>query len=376
VHRDGNPDIGGRAHNFARERGRRHTDDRHGAVVDDNGLADNRLILMEASRPVAMTDGHDGCTAGRLILAAIKHTPAPRGNPEHAEIVARDKPTVRVFQLGGAARLVAPGARALGGDAIDQHVQTTDVPRREHARKWPAVIADVPVQRIRQKLRVQRPVPKIRDERRIANGDELLGMRHREGAHDDGVNETEDCGIGADADREHARNNGRETGVAAKRPQRVDQVLPQLADEIGPRHGLHALLIERHAILPYRVDIPELPLRFCACSVGCHSARDQSLDAHFEMEREFVVHVSRDVGAFERQPEGAAHVAPQPATRDERRTKALLRPGAGRRRPAPCRWLARSAPTSPSHREVAGGRRDSVHSILPAGCSPSTPTRR
>jgi hypothetical protein len=57
VDRDGQPDVCRRAHHLAREELRRYADDREPRVVDDDRLADDPGILIEALRPVAVADG-------------------------------------------------------------------------------------------------------------------------------------------------------------------------------------------------------------------------------------------------------------------------------------------------------------------------------
>ena len=75
-----------------------------------NRTPDHRRIIVEAARPIAVTDRDDRRAAWCLIFAAVEHASSDGTNAEHREVVARDESAARVFEF--AVR------------AVDTHIET------------------------------------------------------------------------------------------------------------------------------------------------------------------------------------------------------------------------------------------------------------
>jgi len=61
----------------------------------------------------------------------------------------------------------------------------------------------------------------------LVNCHELLRGGHRQRADDEGVEQAEDGGVGADSERQGQNGGGRESGVLAQHAQRVSEVLEE-----------------------------------------------------------------------------------------------------------------------------------------------------
>jgi hypothetical protein len=57
--------------------------------------------------------------------------------------------------------------------------------------------------------------------------DESFGLRHRPRAKEDGIDDADQCGVPADAQRQDDDRNQRKAGFLEKRPYCVSQVLQQ-----------------------------------------------------------------------------------------------------------------------------------------------------
>ena len=128
-----------------------------------------------------MADDDDGRGADRVFFFDAEEPAARRAHAEHGEVVPRDKPPARMFGFLAAHR------------AVDGDVEAPGAP----------------------------------------DGDELLGMRQVELPKEHRVDQREDGGVRADAERERADDDSGEAGVPAQRAQGVAQVLAELVEDVG-----------------------------------------------------------------------------------------------------------------------------------------------
>jgi len=63
----------------------------------------------------------------------------------------------------------------------------------------------------------------------------LFRRWHRQGAEHDGIDESEDGRVGADAKREHQHNGTGEGWLFLKRPRRVAKILREIAQQVSGR---------------------------------------------------------------------------------------------------------------------------------------------
>ena len=92
-----------------------------------------------------------------------------------------------------------------------------------------------------ERMRQRRPVHVVRDRRAgaldagasetVVGEDESMAFRIRQRPEQDRPDDGEDCGVGAEADRQGEDHGGGVGAVAAQEPQREDQVLSQCFHE-------------------------------------------------------------------------------------------------------------------------------------------------
>src|SRR4029434_5723477 len=93
-----------------------------------------------------------------------------------------------------------------------------------------------------------------------------------------GVEQLEDRGVGADAERERQDGDDREAGGQAQQPQAVPQIAPYAVDKADGIHLIDLLSDQRR--------IPQLALRRRARGGRRHAARDVLVGLHHQMRLE------------------------------------------------------------------------------------------
>ena len=101
---------------------------------------------------------------------------------------------------------------------------------------------------------------------------QLLGMRDRKRAQHQRVDEREHRGVRADAERENRQDDQRELLVLSQRPQRVGEVLSQIAHEVAPPHGALQVMIDGQTLVADAGEIAELLECFRPRRLGVESA--------------------------------------------------------------------------------------------------------
>ena len=125
------------------------------------------------------------------------------------------------------------------------------------------------------------------------------GVAVRQRLEQHAVDDAEDRAVGANAERERDDGDGREPGRPAQDANRVDEVLPQLADVRTARHPPREPLIDVDALALGAFVIAKLLHRAAARLVGRHALRDELADPHVEMK----VELALDVGTDRRVPD-------------------------------------------------------------------------
>ncbi len=257
--------------------------------VDHHRATDGVAAPAEALRPQRVAD-HDDVAARSAVLLGAERAAQRGGDAENGEETHGDGCRGDAFRF--AAGVVAP--------------------RQSDARR--AVRADV---RVRP---TELAHPRELRERRAVERDELLGMRIGERSNDDGVDDGEDGGVGADTERERADRNRRERRGAAQAAQRVAHVLQQIFHEISPMLRARLVSIVIAKLGADAVDVAESPAGRGHGRVVRQSARFVIAHSHFQMERQLVVDVGVRIGAEEAEVAAPArgHVRPPPARRGGR----------------------------------------------------------
>ena len=181
------------------ERGRENADDRVAATVERDGAADDGGIAAEMRLPELVAEQNDGSGSG-LFFRWKKIAAENRVDANECEKIRRDSVAADIFGLGDTGKIEA--------DVVDDG----------HGGEGTALLA---------------PIEKIG----IGNGnvadlfvgfaheDELRGVFERQRAEEDGVDDAEDGGIGADAESESEDGDGGEAGGFRERADGVFQVL-------------------------------------------------------------------------------------------------------------------------------------------------------
>ena len=195
------PDLGGEDMHRPRETFRHDADDGEGPAVDDHFRADQRRITV-LFQPIIVTDNGHRRAAARRFLFSRKGTPLHRENTQHREIIRADD--------------VGEGASRVAFLADPDHAQI--VP--EDVGEDRVLFADVAVGGIRkfaERFRILFVLGKeLNDLRRIV----VMGRskQHR-------IDETEDGGVRADAERENDHRRDGEPRRLPKLPKSELEIL-------------------------------------------------------------------------------------------------------------------------------------------------------
>ncbi len=104
-HRRRQPQVELQAENGPLESARGHADDRDGAAVDANVLADRRRRAREARLPVLVRDDRDRIPARFGHLVRTEEAPGRGPQAERVEVVPRDQQAIGAFHLAGFANV-------------------------------------------------------------------------------------------------------------------------------------------------------------------------------------------------------------------------------------------------------------------------------
>jgi hypothetical protein len=243
----GGPDIGGPGRHHAVESGGRDSSDDERLAVDPEDLSGDGGVGMEATAPELVRDDGEG-----LVLVRCVEQAAGGGHDgKRAEIIAEDSFAEHLLAFDAA----ADGeelAGCVGERAIEDLVEAM-------------------------------PVLKLRVGKGSAGSGSDADHAGRDGLKEEGVDEAEDHGIGADADGETRRGGGGEGGVLAQIAGGVAEILAE-SREPG-EGGVFA------AGFLGAVDAAEAVEDFAAGIVRRGAGGDLLADAHVEMESEFLVEI-------------------------------------------------------------------------------------
>ena len=195
-HRDRHPDIGHEQTLGAAEFRRHDAENRVRHPVDFHQAADDAGIAAECGAPIGGAQYNHRLLAGHAIVLRRERASERRSHAEHLEIVARDEQ--------------APGS---SGVVVDLEVHRREA-QRSNARQHAVAIADVAVIRIRAGGKPGR----ARDRH------QALRPLDRERREEERIDDAEDRGVGADAERQRQDRDGGEAWRPQQRAHRVAKV--------------------------------------------------------------------------------------------------------------------------------------------------------
>ncbi len=199
---------------------RQHADDRERAVIGPESPADDVRVRGKMASPVGLGEEHDTVVAGPLVVenepAAEKGLHAQGGEPPARHEGACDRLAGSAHGRDGEVRPV------IGGDLLEHGGLVPDV----HEIRKRDVVDGV---------------------RRSASPDldQPPGILVRQGTEHNRVDDAEDRGVGADAERKGRDGHGGEPTVPAQHADGVEEILAQLIEKrAGPciPHGFSDLL--------------------------------------------------------------------------------------------------------------------------------------
>ena len=182
------PELDAAQHLCPFEARRHDADHRERDAVQRDGLTDHGGIGAEAARPQGVADHQHGVTGG-LVLVRRERASARRLHTQHLKVVASDELSADAERLG----------------ATD-HVGTDASPRGQ-AGELRDVVAEVEIVGQRQRLIRGR----FRHHREHLN--QLLRIAHRQRPEENGVDQREDGGVGADAEGQRQHDDQRECSI-------------------------------------------------------------------------------------------------------------------------------------------------------------------
>ena len=181
-----------------------------GIAAERDGLADDVGVAVETPDPDPVAE-HDDLVAVRAIFLGAEGAAAQDRRAEQPEEIGGHPPRPKLF-----------GKRS-AGEVHDTGVERRDVAK--HLRLLAVVhelggrAAAVDALR-RSRLQHHQPVG--------------VGKRHR--LEEDGVDDREDRGVGADAERQRRHRRGGEAPALPEHPQRLPQVLEEAFNHGGPNY--------------------------------------------------------------------------------------------------------------------------------------------
>ena len=255
------------------ERRRHDPDDPVGHVVHRHRAADDTGVRSEAAPPQAVAQ-QDHVPLIRTVFGCGESPPERGRDAEHREVVPAHPHRAQPLRVASRDERRIPGSN------------------RRHLRERAAAVAQI----------VKRGVADVAGDPSASRSPIITsrsGIRVRQRPEEDGVDDAEDGGVGADAERQRHERREREPGSPRERAHRVAQVLEQ---RFGERQT--ALIAVRFSDLR---EAPDPHSRLAPGVVRVHAGETELLFRHGQVELELVVQVGGVVG---------------PAPEDERRETA------------------------------------------------------
>ena len=233
-HRGGDPEIRRHADLEAGELARGHADHGRRDAAQHELTPQDRRVPVEPADPIRPAHYRDGAIARRAhVVLRFEHAPHRRAHAERREEVRRHVLRVRAFGVEAVARHLESNRRQ--ADDVGEHVVLIAKPlvhaRREavHPR-----LARIPAQQLHEPAWF--PDGKIPKHQR--------------------VDDAEDGGVRADAEREREDGDRGEPGAAAQHPKAVADVLPERLERAsGPDVARH--LLDQCVTAPARTPRPD-----------------------------------------------------------------------------------------------------------------------
>jgi hypothetical protein len=191
----------------SREAGRRHAHDGEGLALDADGATDSGGVAIEVPSPERVPDDRDR-RGLRSVEADVGVGEDPAGdgpNPEFRKVVAGDR-----------------GHIAARSDIVNLDVDYAVRGPANEGRQALLPFGDRPEHRQRE-----RPVSRRRCG--PCERDERGGIAYRQVAQHEGVQDGEDCGVGADGERQRQDRAGGENRRLPESPDCQPHILNQLA---------------------------------------------------------------------------------------------------------------------------------------------------
>src|SRR4029079_15398237 len=118
---------------------------------------------------------------------------------------------------------------------------------------------------VREEFGVGRAMAARIDVAGIPDDNEWIGIRNRQLANENGVDQRINGRVRADAERQSAADQRRQERVSSQRAEAEGNILPQLAEQVPPTaHGVVLSVCEEH-LVANGGEVAELP--------ECHAAR-------------------------------------------------------------------------------------------------------
>ena len=185
-----------------------HSDDAVAMAVQEHRPPDHAGVPAERTPPEPVAENADGVGARVPHVVVVEQAPDGRSDAQRAVVAAGDQLAVYPPAAVAVCREV-DRPREPAEDASDGRGplgEGVDGPQGPHHTRPFAAMGP-------------------------REGDEAVRLGHRQPLEENGVDEREDRGVGADPERERGDRDPREHRTPAQAPQRVPTVLPQLVGE-------------------------------------------------------------------------------------------------------------------------------------------------
>ena len=130
---------------------------------------------------------------------------------------------------------------------------------------------------------------------RVHDAHQAIGLRKRQRLEQHAVDDAEDRGVGADAERQRDDRGEREGRRGAKLSRGVADVVPEVVHDVAPPLRGFDVAIDGADVAARVVEVAEFLHGLRASRVGRVPERDERLDAHVEMKAELLVDVVADL---------------------------------------------------------------------------------
>ena len=216
LHVERDPKIGRIAYVFAKKMGPRHAHDGQVGFADVNAGIQHGERSAETPLPEFIADDGEGSGTGAAFVGGRECAADGGGSAEHGEIAAADQ----------------TGAQLFGRLAVDAGVVAVHLALRgEHTGERLRAVAQGLEFAIREDTALARGCSDVHAAGvGIGQGDQLLRVFHRQHLQQHRVDKTEDCGIGADAERQGEHCHRGEAGALCEQAGSIDEILTQFCD--------------------------------------------------------------------------------------------------------------------------------------------------